>query len=74
MVQLLAKMAPTMATSCYFELDQCEVFLGNDALMNVNWQKKRPFPSQYTPCDQNILSLRDQTIQGCNDRIGCQCD
>lgn len=32
-----------MATSCYFELDQCGVFLGNDALMNVNWQNKRPF-------------------------------
>lgn len=30
-----------MATSCYFELDRCEVFLGNDALVNVNWQNYR---------------------------------
>ena len=43
MVQLLAKMAPAMATGCYSELDQCEVFLGNYALMNGNWQEKVTF-------------------------------
>lgn len=74
--QLLAKTAPPTATSCFFKkLDRCEVFLGSNTLMNVNWQKATfccidTLHVSRTYCRSGIRPLRAATT----DLVDCVID
>lgn len=58
MAQLLAKMTPTMTTGCYFVLDGCEVFLGNETHTNLNWQTLFRLRTLYVTSAYRCLGVR----------------